>query len=509
MHHDVQCARRSLASRGLLRLSLTTVLVACSATAGKAQPQYVVSPTSPMLRFHYSVDQMSLVDVDGDRDIDMVFIDFFTPAVLLNDGHGRLAPAGGRAPTFRGLICGTTGDIDRDGDADLVLLHSDPPRADRLAVLANDGRGFFTPTTDVPIAQLATTLISLFDADGDGDLDMLLSGGLSNGLLVNVGGGAFRDETASRLPFGTVWCRPADIDGDGAVDILNTRTGRLEVLLNDGSGRFAMWQSVAVPWFGLWTLPVAGDVDNDGDQDVLVVTWAQNSLLINDGTGGLTYDPTRLPTQVSLSHRAAFGDVDDDGDLDIVIANGLNNVTIYTPWLYLNDGQGRFQDATARRLAVSPTGCVEVGLVDLDGDRDLDICFGRENAVTGYQPMVFLTNRVRHVDPLPTVRIGVSWQILVWGEAGFAQATQLAFPFVSTQLVPGPIHLPWGTVFLGTGVIPFPAVVLSPPLGAGVASLPVPNDTLLVGQTAHVQCLIVHDLSRFGITSLGQAQILR
>jgi hypothetical protein len=146
-----------------------------------------------------------------------------------------------------------------------------------------------------------------------------------------------------------------------------------------------------------------------------------------------------------------------------------------------------------------------VALGDLDGDRDLDIVFVADHDT----PLLVSTNRLRHVDASPTVRIGTGWPITVWGRAGFASAPQLALPFADTQLAPAPIRLPFGTVFLRPNPIAFPAVTLASPSGMAAIQLPVPNANHLVGQTVYMQALVVHDAAHFGVTQLGHAGILR
>ena len=59
----------------------------------------------------------------------------------------------------------STGDIDGDGDLD--LLTGD---ASNLNVYRNNGTGIFTATATVPQTGNMTTLA---DLDGDGDLDLL------------------------------------------------------------------------------------------------------------------------------------------------------------------------------------------------------------------------------------------------------------------------------------------------------------------------------------------------
>lgn len=250
------------------------------------------------------------------------------------------------------------------------------------------------------------------------------------------------------------------------------------------------------------------DVDMDGDQDVLVTEWGQCSLLINDGTGHFVHDPTRLPAQLSLSHRAAFGDLDEDGDPDLVIANGAGEYAWYFPWVYLNDGRGRFRDATASRMGSLPPACVEVALADLDGDRDLDIVFGlTHDRGNGTESLLFFTNRLRQVEAPPSVRVGTPWAVQVWGRPGFAGGTQFAFPFADTRLLRTPLRLPFGTIFLGPGMTAFPPLAMLHPAGVGTAYLPVPAAAHLIGQTAYMQAVVIHDPVAFGTTQLGAARI--
>ena len=87
---------------------------------------------------------------------------------------------------------------------------------------------------------------------------------------------------------------------------------------------------------------------------------------------------THLPTGVldGLSMDAAVADIDGDGDLDIVVANEFRpNI------LLLNDGKGRFFDASAR-LPRTEHDSEDVGIADFDGDGDLDIVFVSEDDQT-------------------------------------------------------------------------------------------------------------------------------
>ena len=115
----------------------------------------------------------------------------------------------------------------------------------------------------------------------------------------------------------------------------------------------------------------AGDVDGDGDLDIaLAMEFEPNVLLINDGTGRFSSASDRLPRDVHDSEDVAFADFDGDGDLDLVLVSEDDR----TDEFYLNDGSGRFVDASSRL----PTNDVSnaLALIDLNGDGAPDILTG-------------------------------------------------------------------------------------------------------------------------------------
>lgn len=117
----------------------------------------------------------------------------------------------------------------------------------------------------------------------------------------------------------------------------------------------------------------AVDVDGDGDKDLLVgngpiITGAQNKLLLNDGSGRFVdATATHLPAGLWNTLGLAVGDVDGDGDQDFVTGDSWQNR------LFLNDGTGRFADATFGRMPRQASETRDLALVDLDGDGDLDL----------------------------------------------------------------------------------------------------------------------------------------
>ncbi len=192
----------------------------------------------------------------------------------------------------------------------------------------------------------------LFDADGDGDMDLLIAGGSSEfeitssfyrpRLYLNDGKGNFHlDETAIspliRTPAKAI--AAADIDGDGDLDIfiggriaLGTypEPPRSYILRND-HGKFTDVTTAVCPALenpGLINAAVWTDIDNDKKPDLLLAgDWMPIRIFKNNG-GTLA----EITTQSGLNELPGFwrsitlADIDHDGDLDIVAGNfGLNN----------------------------------------------------------------------------------------------------------------------------------------------------------------------------------------
>jgi hypothetical protein len=115
----------------------------------------------------------------------------------------------------------------------------------------------------------------------------------------------------------------------------------------------------------------AADVDKDGDLDlVFAMEYRINRLLLNDGRGGFTDVSNQLPQNALDSEEVALADYDSDGDIDIAVANEDDLL----PELYLNDGKGRFSDASARIAHRVKANAVVA--FDANGDKRPDLFFG-------------------------------------------------------------------------------------------------------------------------------------
>ena len=338
-------------------------------------------------------NQLTIGDLDGDLDLDIIFAnggDFASPGtpevqrVFINDGSGVFVDESSTRLGFSGLVRGAElGDIDDDGDLDLVLAQ-DFDRQPRLFV--NDGSGVFTDVTasQLPVLLLSSSRAQFGDIDNDSDLDLYLVNGDGSRfgcgqyrVYVNDGLGDFTDETLLRHPIEDV-CNNmdvifGDIDNDFDLDVRtgSTGSGNSRLYTNDGGGVFTL--SNSVPTDDNAYSYDFGDIDGDGDLDLLGANANPSSLgellLENDGSGSFTDVSSRIvPNPSEDDNDSKFFDYDNDGDLDLIIARlGGTSEKIYA-----NDGAGSFAQVGG---LIDPIGdsSLDVMVADLTGDGRLDL----------------------------------------------------------------------------------------------------------------------------------------
>ena len=188
----------------------------------------------------------------------------------------------------------------------------------------------------------ATNDVDLFDANGDGRLDMLeVSCSRSDvktqpHLRINDNGG-LRDETTDMLPtFKGSFCDAAegDLDDDGRMDIV------LAAYMQDGSA-----------------------ADN------------QNRILMNNGNS-FDLSNTLLPSDDQFTRAVSLCDFDSDGDLDIYFGN-VSSIYGDSSDVLLQNDDGIFSDISAIHLVAGEesNGIHKVICVDVDVP-PLDLCDG-------------------------------------------------------------------------------------------------------------------------------------
>ncbi len=188
-------------------------------------------------------------------------------------------------------------DVDQDGDSDLyVVSGSNEFReashlVDRLYL--NDGRGNFSRTIQsLPPAATSGMAVDAGDIDNDGDLDLVVGGRVQPSrypkapksfLLLNEGG-KFKDITPERAPelenLGMITDMTfSDFDRDGDIDLVIVGEWMAITILENQDGNFKITEkntgleSTQGWWFSLRS----GDVDLDGDIDYIAGNIGSNN----------------------------------------------------------------------------------------------------------------------------------------------------------------------------------------------------------------------------------------
>ena len=295
------------------------------------------------IRGNWYLDRVFLESRHDQQRAQFLFTDVSVPAGVAHQ-YVRFGEPGNESFRWNGAACE---DFDGDGYWDLFVTGRDRNRLYR-----NRGDGTFEDVAEEAgvASPVDGTGALFFDADSDGDLDLLLAGT-----------GVLREDGRTRTP-----CCYWRNRGDGSFEEATVEAG----FLRD-----------QVPFS-----VCAADIDDDGHLDVYVCgynaegftapnSWhaatngTHNALYRNRGDG--TFEECSVERgvdDISWSYAASFADFDEDGDQDLYLANdyGPNR-------LFVNDGSGHFTDQ-AEALGVWDVGNgmgVTWGDCDADGDLDL------------------------------------------------------------------------------------------------------------------------------------------
>ncbi|MCB2409148.1 FG-GAP-like repeat-containing protein [Hymenobacter lucidus] len=184
-----------------------------------------------------SID-LKLGDIDGDGDLDMMVTNIFHPdwqatmSVRLNNGSGIFS-GNQEVSVGSGYKMIEAGDVDGDGDLDLIM-----GAGNLILVRFNDGNGLFTSGYVVNIdngPSGGVDCIALGDVDRDGDLDMVISTNSPGSITVFINDGhgvlgrtrSYTTQTSSAKSVVL-----GDVDGDKDLDVLYVYERQGGVLLN-------------------------------------------------------------------------------------------------------------------------------------------------------------------------------------------------------------------------------------------------------------------------------------
>jgi len=242
-------------------------------------------------------------------------------------------------------------DLNNDGLSDLIITGVSPDYAYIAKLYIQDTNGYFIEST-TPFFGNSYGNILTFDANNDGNLDVLLTGFSNN----------YIPET--------------------------------KLYFNDGNAVFTESTSSTIENI-YFSTSSAADFDNDGDMDLLISGYNSSyapftALYDNDSEGLFT-----LNTQSNLSQlywgTSDFVDYDNDGDLDLFITGADSNTIPYTK--FYSNTNGVFNEDTVASSGVFGTYISSSDWIDYDNDGDLDFVLSGLNADSNAKTKVYVNQQ--------------------------------------------------------------------------------------------------------------------
>ena len=267
-------------------------------------------------------------------------------------------------------------DIDGDGTLDVIGAGSVSNRVVWWSYDAMAG----------PIERVITTnrsgprSVAAADLDGDGDTDVVTASFYDDTIAWHENDGAPIPVFTERLVFpgadGAQDVAIGDLNGDGAPDIVSASR-------EDDTVRFHLNSGTAVPNFttgmaaegldGPFGVAI-GDVTGDGLADIVCASALDGAitLLVNIGGSPPAFFPVTVDSDAEGARDVALGDLDGDGDLDIAAAALTGGELAWYENQLTRGGGG-----LAKRLLGLPfpplSAPVSVAIGDGDNDGDMDI----------------------------------------------------------------------------------------------------------------------------------------
>ena len=381
-----------------------------------------------------------------------------TPSALFHNLGGmrfEKIPQGSALKTRIYGMGGAAADYDGDGDTDLVITS-----LNGLHLLENDQCHFTDKTQERGLSSVSTTptsgpwltAVAIFDADGDGDLDILASEYVRwtrrNNIHTTYDGFNKGYTSPKAYQGGEMWLwlqnqsrhfelqkngleliEPGkalglalwDFDSDGLLDVLVANdTVPTALFKNWGEGRFtdiANAAGIAYAQDGTARAGMGvdiGDLFNEGRPWVAIGNFSQEPTSIFKMHKNLQFtevtDTTGVfqPSYPVLTFGLVMVDLDLDGWLDIVQANGhvepriseaFSNQRYRQPMqLFINNRKGGFiENHNVSQALAKPMAGRGLAVADFDDDGDYDLL-----AVGNNDGVRLIENRIR---PRPYLKI--------------------------------------------------------------------------------------------------------
>ncbi|MFV8391673.1 VCBS repeat-containing protein [Flavobacterium sp. LB2P6] len=239
-------------------------------------------------------------------------------------------------------------DINGDGNED-VYIGGAKEQAGKIYLNKGNGNFLITDQKDLDTdATFEDTAASFFDADNDGDIDLLVGSGgneksdqanYKNRLYLNNGKGVFV-KSKTNIPTtnnNVSVIAPNDFDNDGDIDLfIGSRSvpgvygidPKHLLLENDGKGNFTNVtdkKAFKINSVGMITDAIWEDIDNDSKKDLILVgDWTAPMIFKNNGRRLVEFK-SNLTNFHGFWNAVSCVDLNNDGKKDLILGNKGTN----------------------------------------------------------------------------------------------------------------------------------------------------------------------------------------
>ncbi|MCC9645102.1 FG-GAP-like repeat-containing protein [Rhodopirellula sp. JC740] len=300
-------------------------------------------------------------DLDGDGDIDLIAATSYGPRVYLNDGSGAFVfhswlenPGNNQRGRDSWLV-----DFDEDGILDYMALGTGGYT--QVSVRLGNGDATFQPPQRIGMVGGSGGGISRMpfaDVNGDGHLDFIhnVNGvGNYNSSTTSIYAGR-REDLVDLLA--------VDLNGDGNEELLavQEQTDRLQIFVGDNLGGLTRIDDLLT---GRAPKAVTtADLDGDGQIELITANRASRDLAVFVGDLESGFTASSVPLDGAPIDVEA-GDLDGDGNVDLVALDDQSNAL----WVFAGDGTTILPEPTAIALGETPS---RLTLADATGDGVID-----------------------------------------------------------------------------------------------------------------------------------------
>lgn len=272
-------------------------------------------------------DTPTLLDLNGDNNVDILYTVFGTNSIGVRMGNGDgTFYAGATVSVGNHALQLTTSDLNNDGKIDIAQYNRND---NTVSIRLGNGDGTFNSQATVSLGTFVVNqsihVPLVEDFTGDGIADIIFNNFANNEIVVRIGNGDGTFAVGTTIAQTGMIAQDAvlaDLNNDGRKDyiIASSVPGAVITFLGNGSGGFTVASTFTTG--GSQAEPIILDFDNDGILDLAARAGAGAYIAFGNGNGTfgntISFLVGNTPTNGS-GNWITSEDIDGDGDYDIVV----------------------------------------------------------------------------------------------------------------------------------------------------------------------------------------------